>query len=79
MTAKKTGRSQWFPKNRRRFRPEAVKKLSSDRREGEQQLLKVARPFGIARVPRLFFFAVEPSYAGISCSVRFRPNHLVRL
>ncbi len=58
---------------------EAVKKLSSDRREGEQQLLKVARPFGIARVPRLFFFAVEPSYAGISCSVRFRPNHLVRL
>ncbi len=50
-----------------------------DGRKGRYQLLGVLRASGITCVCALFVSAVEPSYAGVTCSARFRPNHLVRL
>ncbi len=57
-----------------------MKKLSfSGDHEDEHPLLEVTRRSEIARIDTLSIFDVEPSYAGITCSVRFRRNHLVRL
>ena len=51
----------------------------SDNRRDRHQLLEVLRSSDIPRVHTVSVFAVERSYAGCICSVRFRPNHLVRL